>query len=445
MGICATRNNSLLPHVYDSRNNTANLPRQIEQWPLNAAHSGPKNDKQRDKFNACLDRIGNNWQWPAQPILFISDTHADAESFLRSLVVGGAIVRDFNQNTFRLSLFGKRAKIILGGDFLDKGPSNLEMLDTLNALRQAGADLVLLAGNHDLRMRVAIDAVMCPRGALSEHLFLRMGRKLLPALREILTRFVHPEALQKQPSEDICKARLLPAHDWPTRFTAAAKDRVPDAAAQREIKKLLAKQAQFDSDVIRKGLSYRALLAAIEKCHELFFTRTGHYAWFFNDMNVIHREASLLFVHAGLCDQMSTLLTHDGADAINRQYRNEMAKDAFACYFGPLANLVRTKYRKSDHSLTRLGVDQLYDAGIHMVIQGHVNNHKGQRLLAKRGLLHLEGDVTLDRKSRHKEGLDGIGAGATIIYPTGDIIGLSRDYPKAKHFAPAQIQPVYLT
>ena len=100
---------------------------------------------------------------------------------------------------------------------------------------------------------------------------------------------------------------------------------------------------------------------------------------------------------------------------------------------------MRTKYRPSDLDLTDRGVDLLHRNGIHMVVQGHVNNHAGQRLLAKRGLLHLEADVTLDRASRRMEGLEGIGAGATLILPSGDVIGLSRDYPRAKHFAPDRI------
>lgn len=78
-------------------------------------------------------------------------------------------------------------------------------------------------------------------------------------------------------------------------------------------------------------------------------------------------------------------------------------------------------------------------AGLHMVVQGHVNNHAGQRLLAKQGLLHLEADITLDRTSRALEGLEGIGAGATLIFPSGDVIGLSRDHPRAKHFAPERM------
>lgn len=74
-----------------------------------------------------------------------------------------------------------------------------------------------------------------------------------------------------------------------------------------------------------------------------------------------------------------------------------------------------------------------------MLVQGHVNRHSGQELTSKHGLLHLEADITLDRHSRSSEGLEGIGTGATIICPDGNIVGISRDYPHAKLFNPAHI------
>jgi hypothetical protein len=178
------------------------------------------------------------------------------------------------------------------------------------------------------------------------------------------------------------------------------------------------------------------VLAAALKCHDVFFAPDGDYAWFYESMDVVCQLGSLLFVHAGLDDSMCALLAEGGAGAVNARYRAEQGAHPFAFYFGPLANLVRTKYRSSDAALTDRGVAMLYELGIHMVVQGHVNNPSGQRLLTKQGLLHLEGDVTLDRASRRSEGLPGIGAGATLIFPSGDVIGLSRDYPRAKHFAP---------
>lgn len=136
---------------------------------------------------------------------------------------------------------------------------------------------------------------------------------------------------------------------------------------------------------------------------------------------------------------MCDALVDQGVDAVNAEYRAGADAATLGFYFGPLANLVRTKYRQSDCALTDYGVRALHQAGLHMVIQGHVNNLDGQRLCAKNGLLHLEGDITLDRTSRALEGLEGIGTGATLIFPTGDVIGLSRDYPWAKHFAPERM------
>lgn len=86
------------------------------------------------------------------------------------------------------------------------------------------------------------------------------------------------------------------------------------------------------------------------------------------------------------------------------------------------------KWRKLDPDRAR--------TGIQMVVQGHVINRAGQRLSARRDRLHLEDDVTLDRTSRALEGLEGIGAGAALIFPSGDAIGQSRNSPLARHFAP---------
>lgn len=417
----------LLPQVFDPERCLSDLPRDLEPWP--AAGAQPQ-------ITACLDRARRHggWRWPQRPVIFISDPHADAEGLLRSLIAGGVIRREGGR--IALTGFGRGARIILGGDSFDKGPSNLALLDALGALRAIGADLHILAGNHDLRMRMAVDALHGPRDALNEHLFVRMGRKILPALREVLDRFVTAEDLRAVPDEAQCRARLRPAADWPERFAAAARGELRPAVIHKEIDKLDEKLRKFDRELARAGLSHRQTLAAVLKCREVFFEPGGSYAWFYAAMDVVTRSGSLLFVHAGLCDDMCALLAREGIAAVNARYRAGAERASLGFYFGPLANLVRTKYRSTDCQLTERGVTALHEAGIHMVVQGHVNSHVGQRLLAKHGLLHLEGDVTLDRASRRLEGLEGIGAGATLIFPSGDVIGLSRDYPRAKHFAP---------
>lgn len=417
----------LLPPVFDAEACLSDLPREVEPWPGAGTHP---------QISACLDRarLHGGWRWPDRPIIFVSDPHADAEGFLRSLIAAGVILR--NGARIELTRFGRQARIILGGDSLDKGPSNLALLDALGTVRAAGADVHILAGNHDLRMRMAIAALRGPRSALNEHLFVRMGRKILPALREVFERFVTSDDLSDLPDEAACRAWLLPRRDWGRRFADAASAELRPSVIAKEVRKLDEKLGKFDRECDLIGLTHRQILAAALKCHNLFFDAGGPYAWFYDGMDVVTRSGSLLFVHAGLCDRMCDMLVTAGPDAVNARYRAEAERASLGFYLGPLANLVRTKYRASDGDLTERGVSALHRAGIHMVVQGHVNNHEGQRLRAKCGLLHLEGDVTLDRASRKLEGLDGIGAGATLILPTGDVIGLCRDYPRAKHFAP---------
>ena len=424
----------LLPPIFDVADEVGDLPRDLEPWPCAA------DPAKRPLIAACLDRARRHggWQWPERPLVFVSDTHADAEGFLRSLV-GAGVIRRGPGAGFALTGFGRAARIIIGGDCLDKGPSNLAMLDALDALRRSGADLRILAGNHDLRMRLAVDALCGPRSPLTDHIFLRMGRKFLPALREVFDRYVTGPDIDALPSEAACHARLLPLPDWPQRFAQAAAGQLKPEAIAGEIAKLQAKRAQFDREVARSGLSWRELMAAVHTCRAVFLEPGGPYGWFFDSMDVVARSGSLFFVHAGICDTMCGLLDDGGPDAVNARYRAGAQRASLAFYFGPVANLVRTKYRASDFDLTDRGVDLLHRNGIHMVVQGHVNSHTGQRLLAKRGLLHLEADITLDRASRSREGLDGIGAGATLILPSGDVIGLSRDYPRAKHFAPERL------
>ncbi|KUF09992.1 metallophosphoesterase [Pseudoponticoccus marisrubri] len=424
-----TATDPVLPPILDSDAGTANLPRALEPWA----------DATARPVAECLTRARSHggWHWPERPVVFVSDPHADAEGFLRSLIAAGAIHR--NHGRIALTPFGRKARIVLGGDTLDKGPSNLALLDAIAEVLNTGAEVTILAGNHDLRMRLAIGSVRGSRTALTEHLFVRMGRKILPALREVLHRFVTPDHMAALPSEAACKARLMPGPDWSDRFARAARKELRPEVIAREIRKLEQKHAKFERDRARIGLSHRELLAALLKCHDIFLEAGGHYAWFFDRMQVVARSGSLLFVHAGLCDEMAVALVRDGVDAVNAAYARAAESAAPGFYFGPLANLVRTKYRASDCALTAAGVETLNRAGLHMVVQGHVNNHAGQRLLAKQGLLHLEADITLDRASRALEGLDGIGAGATLIFPSGDVIGLSCDHPRAKHFAPERL------
>ncbi|MDV7145318.1 metallophosphoesterase [Tropicimonas sp. TH_r6] len=416
-------------------------PREIEPWPVAALHSGAGTAAALGDVIASLKsaRAHGPWQWPERPVVFLSDTHADFESFLRSLATAGAIHRHGSgPRDFRLTGFGERAQIVIGGDCLDKGPSNLDMLDALAALLALKPDTHLLAGNHDLRLRLAILGMTGPRGPLTEHLFLRMGRKLLPLLREIWERdLAGGPGLAGIPDNAACRRLLIPGEDWFETFPREAGRYLAPSAIAKEIRRLREKRRSFEADLEAAGLALRHVVAAGIRCRKLFLEPEGEYGWFYARMEAACRIGSLLFVHAGIDDEICTLLAREGVAAVNARYRHEEQAHPLGFYFGSVANLARTKYRESDRPLSPAGVAALHGIGVKMVVHGHVNNHAGQRLLARGGLLHLQGDVTLDRASRLREGLRGIGAGATLVLPSGDVLGLSSDYPRAKHFNPA--------
>ncbi|MEO0979409.1 MAG: metallophosphoesterase, partial [Pseudomonadota bacterium] len=358
----------------------------------------------------------------------------------RSIVAARVILRTGQGlRDFELTTFGKSCQIIIGGDCLDKGPSNLDLLDCLATLMKTGPDIVLLAGNHDLRLYLGLRSLTVKRGSLNAHMFVRMGKKVLPLLREVFDRFVDWDTEKNVvPDEATCLRLMIPGKKWTKNFPAMAGRYLNEAAVRKEMRRLKKKTEKFTDHAEDAGLSIRQLYAAALACRDLFVAPAGRYAWFFRSMKAVHQSGSLLFVHAGIDDSMAAQLSEKGIAHVNRRFRKESRKDPFVFYSGTVANLVRTKYRDIDHPLTERGVEDLHLAGVKMLVQGHVNRHRGQELKTKHGLLHLEADITLDRHSRRSEGLNGIGTGATIIHPDGNIIGISCDYPHAKLFDPHQ-------
>jgi hypothetical protein len=153
-------------------------------------------------------------------------------------------------------------------------------------------------------------------------------------------------------------------------------------------------------------------------------------------MQLLHRAGSFLFIHAGLCDQVTQMMEKRSLEYLNRQFRKQVKQKPFEFYYGPLANTMRTKYREVDMPLTELGIQRAYRQGIHAIVHGHQSRTNGQNIKLRQGMIHIEGDITLDRNSRRKEGLAHHGAGVTIIRPEGQVIGISTDYPYAKVFQP---------
>ncbi|MEM8632292.1 MAG: metallophosphoesterase, partial [Pseudomonadota bacterium] len=236
----------LLPTIYDDRAELGSLAGECEDWAVDAPHSGHRTGERCGDMHLSLRRAAEHggWVWPSRPVVFVSDPHADAEGFLRSLVAAGVIRRSVvNTHGFELTTFGRSARIVVGGDCLDKGPSNLDLLDVLNTLIKTGADVHLLAGNHDLRLHLAVVGLSGPRTALTEHLFVRMGRKIVPLLREVRDRYLAHADRKCWLSEKDARARIFPSDKWAKKFPKAAAASMPQATIEKEVAKLAKKSA----------------------------------------------------------------------------------------------------------------------------------------------------------------------------------------------------------
>lgn len=384
--------------------------------------------------NAVVDM--SNWKWPKAPVIFISDPHADAQAFFASLVASGGIKRSA-KGKLSLTQMGKKSIFIIGGDCLDKGPSNLDLLDAVKTLIKTGAKVKLLAGNHDLRLLTGLHCLSSKAHVGSEHMFVRMGTKVIPLFKEVFERFLENTKWQKNvPSVDRCREHLFPRDSWFEEFPIFAKQKLSSEAIDKEIKRLRGKVDSFEQNCLKAGLSLQMVYAAAKFCEKSFLKPKGKYAWFFNKMQLAHREGCFLFVHAGLDDEISEEINKKGVVYLNKQFKKLVRKDLFNFYFSAISSTFRTKYRDSDPRFSKKGVEAIRRCGIEAIVHGHVNHANGQQVSLQEGLLHIEADITLDRNSRQKEGLNGIGFGATIIYPKQMVVGISADYPFAKVLSP---------
>ncbi|MCM8921057.1 MAG: metallophosphoesterase, partial [Candidatus Thiodiazotropha sp.] len=335
----------------------------------------------------------------------------------------------------KLTSSGRQAHFVIGGDCFDKGPSNLRLLRVVHRLKEQGAKISILAGNHDIRIKLGIASVGMDPDPRHDHFFIRMGSKVIPMLREIVDEYLQGKsALKGIPPTRSCRRILYPPKRWFKEFPKMASWVMPDKRMARELKRLREKIDDFEVDCEKAGLTIRQVYAAVMKWQQLFLKPDGEFSWFFKQMQLAYRQGSFLFVHAGIDDRMAKLINRKGIKYINKEFKERIDDEIFEFYYGPLANLIRTKYRDVDMPLTRKGVEQMRDADIHAIVHGHANRYHGQRIMLRKGMIHFECDATIDRHTRKKEGLTGEGAAVTIIHPKRLVMGVSTDYPHIKVF-----------
>ena len=422
----------------------ADLPGQGQVWMPGKQLSVKKDAYHSASYAQEMHKAigGEPWKWPKRTLYFISDMHADADAFMASLVASGGVEKTGPRDKdFKLTRAGRKARFIIGGDCFDKGPSTLRLLDVVRRLIDCGADIQLLAGNHDVRMMIGIKSVGMEPNPRTDHFFIRMGPKMVPFLTEIRDRYLQgKDALHGIPDSRECRRQLYPPKSWFREFPQLAVWAMPEKTIEREVQKLRKKMKIFEADCEKAELSIRMVYAAARKWQQLFLSSKGEYAWFYKRMKLGCREGSFIFVHAGIDDRAAKLISEKGMKHINRKFRKQMYSDPFDFYYGPVANIIRTKYRPVDMPLTRRGVKLLRKkSAVHAIVHGHRNLLHGQRVMLRKGMVNFECDTTLDCNSRKKEGLAGQGAAVTIFRPEGLVMGISTDYPYIKVFEPASI------
>jgi len=420
------------------------LPTEWTSWPRD---DSSVNSHVLESNNTPARFQKNKLRWPKRSVVFISDPHADARAFEASLIAAGVVERKKKAGLGHLTLTkkGKKSEIIIGGDCLDKGPSNLELLRSVKQLYNIKARVTLLAGNHDLRLLMGLLALARKKDVGNQHFFVRMGKKVVPLFREVFDEYLAGTNWDKKiPDEETCRKHLFPGEDWFKEFPFHAAGFLTVEGIDREVRKMESKNHSFEKHCRAAGLSLRQVYATSLKCQQLFLHKKGEFNWFFRKMELVAKRGSFLFLHAGLDDSMGQMLLKSGTSYANKAFhRNLKRRDLFSFYYSSIANTFRTKYRDADLPLTDRGVKAIHKAGIHVVVQGHVNRQQGQRIAIKKGLVHVEADITLDSHSRQSEGLKSYGIGATLIDKSTGIVGLSCDYPTAKVISAEELQAIY--
>lgn len=375
---------------------------------------------------------------PNKKAYFFCDLHADAHAFLRSLKLSQLIESQSTLDNIQLTKSAKQSQIIIGGDCFDKGPSNLELFQLLAKLRQTGVDLVLLAGNHDIRVLAGIIALEHTDDMRQVHFIVRMGRKTVAFFKEI---FEHYQ-LASQPcpvSNAQAIQKLTPPQEWFESFADLSKHTLNEKQLAKEFKQIRKKQRDIFDACLDVDMEPKHLYQAIQFAQQLFIEPAGEFAWFFQELKLLHRSGNYLFCHAGLDDEIAKLFSElrDPCDELNNVFQQTlMAGKIFEIYYSSYGNVVRTKYRDKNFAFTRKGADALKQQGIYAIVNGHRSHIDGQKLYLREGILNFECDTELNQNCRAKRGLNTSGESATIFSLDGSVNALCNDLPAPKQFRP---------
>ena len=177
----------------------------------------------------------DGWQAPENDIHFFCDLHADADALLNSLKLSGLIKETSTRDELHLTHQAQQARILIGGDCFDKGPSNLALFRLLNKLRHKELDLTLLSGNHDLRVYAGLLATDHLNDLRQAHFFVRMGRKTAAFFAEVFEQYCQDEQYESLP-QSLIESQLMPDEQWFELFPQYACNFMTTKEIKKELK-----------------------------------------------------------------------------------------------------------------------------------------------------------------------------------------------------------------
>lgn len=420
----------------------------LECWPHPKGYSNIKIGCEKHSYPSSFKDVSRYttkkpWVWPGKVVHFLCDLHADTEAFLRSLATSNAIIKVGPQDSdFILTDEAREGRIIIGGDCMDKGPLNLRLLRCIKHLKNAGANLTVLAGNHDLRTLAGFNYAG-KKEPLFEHLLIRMGKKSIPLYNEIINEYpleIERLLANNQLSDDQIRELLYPRESWYTEFPKIVQDKIPEARLRKELKRIREKIREFEDARAQAGIELKTFYAALRHAQYLFINPEGEFYWYFDEMLLAEKLGSFLFVHAGVDDSVASYIYQNGIQGLNNWFRRLKTENIFELYHGELGNCFRTKYRDLDFQLTDQGVEKLHRHGIYAIVHGHRNSLNGQKIVLRNGMLNFECDASVDINTRMTEGLKGEGTAVTKFSTNGCVFGYSSDHPKIKVFDPVLLK-----
>ena len=380
------------------------------------------------------------WTWTGRRVFFLCDLHADPDALRASVAAsGGVALTGPEPHAMELTAAGRQATFVIGGDCFDKGPTNLGLLRAIRVLIDLGADVRILAGNHDVRTWLALRFAERKDPGCA-HIFARTGAKTVRLFDEIYREYLAgSDDPASHPSDDEVRGRLFPDESWWQEFPEVARGLCPAPKIEKELRRVREKMADIERSYARLGMTLGMMDATLGKARALFCEPSGEFAWFFDRMQMCWQEGSVLFAHAGVCDVSAAILAEEGTAGLNARFREQLEAEPFLLYNGPIGNVFRTKYRPEDQPFTREGAKSLERAGITAIVHGHNDQTRGQRLALHHGALHFACAASVDRGTRALRGLRGRAAAVTIMRPDGLIVGISTDHARAKVFNPADV------